>query len=337
MHLASLYPPHWISTFVRKTQRQPTPGSEHPETTHQPLLNASEIATLALQASHLARSPSRREVHDHHAGDWPSAWLGRGLDFEEARPYVAGDDLRDMDWRTTARLGHPFVKIYREERQPVQHLVLDRGPSMRFGTRRRLKVTQAARVAMLAVFAAAERNLAVGATLWGTTQKNTPDQDLPPRHNRAGMLQLINAFASPCPPLPPEPGASLHDRDRLHHLAAELPRGTRVLLISDFAWLQDSHATLLAHLAERCDLRAIRISDPAEIALPDVGLARFVDLNNGALRWLDTGSAAARASHAAAFAARRSTADALFARAGVPCHDLGSEVDDLISLLHSHA
>ncbi|MDP2787043.1 MAG: DUF58 domain-containing protein [Pseudomonadota bacterium] len=309
-----------------------------------PLLSAAEIATLAAQAAHLARAASRREVHDHHAGDWPSAWLGRGLDFEEARPYVPGDDLRDMDWRTTARLGHPFVKIYREERQPVLHLALDRGPSMRFGTRRRLKVAQAARVAALAAFAAAERNIAVGATLWdSTTPRTTPrtkprrDRSLPPSHGRAGILELIGAFAAPCPPLPTEAGEALHDGDRLHRLAAELPRGTRLLLVSDFAWLDASHAATLAHLAERADLLAIRISDPAEIELPDVGLARFQSIDDGNVRWLDTGSAAARASHAAAFAARRANTDALFTRAGVRCLDLGSEIDDLIPVLHGHA
>ena len=74
---------------------------------HQPLLTAQDLATLAEQASVAMSLPVRREVHDHHAGDWPSAWLGRGMDFEEARPYTPGDDVRDMDWRTTARLGHP--------------------------------------------------------------------------------------------------------------------------------------------------------------------------------------------------------------------------------------
>lgn len=352
-----------------------------------PLLTAGELAELAAQAAHLARASSRREVHDHHAGDWPSAWLGRGLDFEEARPYTPGDDLRDMDWRTTARLGHPFVKIYREERQPVLHLALDRGPAMRFGTRRRLKAAQAARVAALAAFAAAERNIAVGATLW-----DGRDIDLPPRHARAGILELVGHFAAPCPPQypplpprgrgrgegttshsagrapsPPSPTArptagiappagsgggkpvsrnsayapggegGLAFTDRLHHLAADLPRGTRLLLISDFAWLDDSHAVPLAHLAERADLLAVRVSDPAERSLPDVGLARFLDIHAGKTRWLDTGSAAARAGHAAAFAERRARADALFARAGVACLDLGSEVDDLIPVLRSHA
>ena len=293
-----------------------------------PLLSSEDIAELAVQAAGLARAPARREVHDHHAGDWPSAWLGRGLDFEEARPYAPGDDIRDMDWRTTARLGQPFVKTYREERQPVLHVVVDRGPSMRFGTRRHLKVAQAARVAALAAFAAAERNVAVGATLW-----DVHDLSLSPRHGRSGIVELVQAVAAPCPPLPAETAEAVHEADRLHRLAEDLPRGAKLLLVSDFVWLTAAHEMPLAHLAECTDLMAVRISDPAERELPDVGLARFQDMNSSDIRWLDTGTAAARRAHAAEFAKQRAEIDSCLHRAGVTWLDIGSEVDDLIQLL----
>lgn len=297
-----------------------------------PLLTVDDIADLAVQGSRLARAPARREVHDHHAGDWPSTWLGRGLDFEEARPYAPGDDIRDMDWRTTARLGQPFIKTYREERQPVLHVVVDRGPSMRFGTRRHLKVAQAARVAALVAFAASERNVAVGMSLW-----DGDDLNLPPRHGRNGILELIQAAAAPCPPLPAEAAEAVHEADRLHRLAAELPRGTRLLLISDFAWLTEAHEVPLAYLSARTDALTIRISDPVERELPDVGLARFQDMTSSDIRWLDTGTAAARAAHAAAFLEQRAKIDSILGRAGVRCLDIGSEDDELIQLLQGHA
>ncbi len=297
-----------------------------------PLLDAGEVAELALQAVHLAHAVHRREVHDHHAGDWPSAWLGRGLDFEESRPYSPGDDIRDMDWRTTARLSHPYLKTYREERQPMLHVVLDRGPSMRFGTRRRLKAAQAARLALLVAFAAAERNAAVSATLW-----DTRDEDLPPRHGRAGLMELIRAAAAPCPPLPPEAARSLHDADRLERLAADLPRGTRLLLVSDFTWIEGSHEPALARLAYRLDAQAVQILDPAERALPDVGLAPFQDLAGGRIRWLDTGSPSQRAAHAADFAERQARLAGLFVRTGLVHRILPSEADDLIPGMLDHA
>lgn len=298
----------------------------------EPLLTTEDIAELAVLAAGLVHVPARHEVHDHHAGDWPSAWLGRGLDFEEARPYNPGDDIRDMDWRITARLGHPFVKIYREERQPVLHIVVDRGPSMRFGTRRRLKAAQAARIAALAAFAAAERNIAVGATLW-----DVDDQSLPPRHGRSGIVELVQAAAAPCPPLPAEATEALHETDRLQRLAEDIPRGAKLLLISDFVWLAAAHDIPLANLAERTDLLAMRISDPAERELPDVGLARFQDMNTGDIRWLDTGTATARAAHAAEFAKSRAQIDALLTRSGAHWVDIGSEADDLVQPLQGHA
>ncbi|MDH5204060.1 MAG: DUF58 domain-containing protein [Hylemonella sp.] len=297
----------------------------------QPLLSAAELAELAAQGALLAQGALRREVHDHHAGDWPSAWLGRGLDFEEARPYAPGDDVRDMDWRTTARLGHPFIKTYREERQPLLHIVLDRGPSMRFGTRRRLKVAQGARLAALLGFAAAERNVAVGATLWDSPQ----DRMLGARHGRSALLALLQALVEPCAPLPAEAGEAWHELNRLQTLRAELPRGSRLLLLSDFGWLDDRHEGALADLAQLLDLQAVCLSDPAERALPDLGLVCFAG-DRGAPRWLDTGQAAVRAAHAAAFAERKAQQARRFARCGVHWREVGSEVDSLLPWLYAH-
>ncbi len=293
------------------------------------MLAAEEIAGLAQEAALLAEAQAAREVHDHHAGDWSSPWLGHGLDFEESRLYVAGDDIRDMDWRTTARTGRAYLKSYREERQPTVHLVIDREASMRFGTRRRLKVTQAVRAAALLGFAAADHNAAIGGTLW-----DRGDLTLPPMHGRNGALALIEAAARPCPPLPDAAVTeSVSYRDRLLALDAALPRGTELVLLSDFAWLREEHEPLLARLAERTDLLAIQLSDPAERSLPDVGLARFHDMTLGNDIWIDTGHEAERSAYAAAFRSRQAAIAGHFARAGVRHSSLGSEVDDLLTVL----
>lgn len=297
----------------------------------QPLLAPDEIAALAAQAALLAQSRVRREVHDHHAGDWPSAWLGRGLDFEEARPYAPGDDVRDMDWRTTARLGHPYLKTYREERQPLLHIVLDRGPSMRFGTRRRLKVTQAARLALLAGFAASDQNVAVGLTLWDGS-----DRTLGARHGRAGWLEAVQAMVEPCAPQAAERGEALHEERRLQTLRAELPRGSRLLLLSDFAWLAPLHERVLAALGEHCDVLAVGIHDVAERELPDVGLACFADPAGGPARWLDTHRGDVRAAHALAFATRQGEVEASLLRCGLRTLRLGADTDDLLRVLQGH-
>ena len=297
---------------------------------HAPLIAAADMAGLAAQASLLATEPLR-EVHDHHAGDWASRWLGRGLDFEESRLYSAGDDIRDMDWRTTARTGRPHLKIYREERQPTVHLVIDRGATMRFGTRRRLKVAQAARVAAVLSFATAGHNGVIGATLW-----DRHDQDLPPRHGRLAALALIEQAAAPCPPLTdPATTEPLHHADRLAALEASLPRGAQLVLISDFSWLTDAHESQLARLAARFEVRAIQIIDAAERTLPDLGLVRFHDMASGQGAWLDTAQASVRDACQSAWAQRLDAQAARFARAGVRHLWVGSEADDLVvPLIH---
>lgn len=302
------------------------------------LLSAAEIAKLAAQAALLADAGPAREVHDHHAGDWPSAWFGRGLDYEESRPYFPGDDIRDMDWRTTARGNRPYLKVYREEHQPLLHLVIDRGATLRFGTRRRLKAAQAARIACLFAFAGIQRNSALGATLWDRTASKEIDIDLPPRHGRAAAMAVARAAAAPCPPLAAIPRTqALRDQDRLARLAAELPRGARLVLTSDFAWLDASHSRPLRQLADRLDVLAVQIVDPAEPALPDIGLACFHDLTGRDRHWLDTGNAATRLAHAAAWQARQQDRATLLARAGVRHLIIGSGIDDLPPLLAPYA
>jgi uncharacterized protein (DUF58 family) len=311
--------------FLTRLGTQPGPSDAD---IHAPLISAADLADLAAQASLLAQLPVR-EVHDHHAGDWASRWLGRGLDFEESRLYSPGDDIRDMDWRTTARTGRPHLKIYREERQPAVHLVLDRGATMRFGTRKRLKATQAVRVAALLAFAATEQNGVVGATLW-----DREDDILPARHGRLAVLALIEQAGAPCPPLAdPALTESLHHGDRLALLEASLPRGARLVLLSDFAWLTAGHEPALAELAARFDVWAIQIVDAAEHALPDMGLVRFHDMASRQEVWLDTAQASVRSACQAAFNQRLDAQAASLARAGVRHQVVASAADDLVALL----
>ena len=314
----------WFKAFVRSRTQPTLPESG----VHAPLISAAEIAALAEQASLLAQLPVR-EVHDHHAGDWASRWLGRGLDYEESRLYSPGDDIRDMDWRTTARTGRPHLKIYREERQPAVHLVVDRGATMRFGTRKRLKVTQAARVAAILAFAATGQNGVVGATLW-----SREDETLPARHGRLAALGLIDQAAAPCPPLTdPAPTDALRQTDRLAMLEESLPRGARLVLISDFAWLSAEHEPTLARLAARFDVWAIQIVDAAEQALPAMGLVRFHDMASRQDIWLDTAQASVRSACQTAFSRRLDAQAASLARAGIHHQRIASEADDLVALL----
>ena len=250
-----------------------------------PLLSEKEIAKLIEQVNDLHMP--YRDVHRRHAGNFRSVYLGRGLDFEESRPYQRGDDLRDMDWRTTARSNKPYLKIYREEHQPGLHIILDRSPSMRFGTVTQLKVTQGARLSILLAFAAAKRGAAISATMLEQDALN-----LPATNGEAGALHLLNATITPCPPVASSMAVPL--RATLAALDDQLPRSTHLVIISDFSAVTQADADFLQQLASRHQLLLMQLLDPAEKTLPNVGYACFWDDKARALRWINTADATTR-------------------------------------------
>ena len=250
-----------------------------------PLLSDVAVAELIERVTDL-QSP-QRDVYRRHAGNFRSAFLGRGLDFEESRPYQRGDDLRDMDWRTTARSNKPYLKIYREEHQPGLHIILDRSPSMRFGTISQLKVTQGARLSIILAFAAAKRGAAISATMLEDDALN-----LPATNGEAGALQVLKAANTACPPVASTQTVPL--RATLAALDNQLSRSTHFVIISDFGAITPADADFLQQLAARHQLLLMQILDPAEKNLPNVGYACFWDSKAAAARWINTANAAVR-------------------------------------------
>ena len=300
-----------------------------PAEAHAPLLDAHQLAELIRRTRSLQKMPYIREAHQRHAGDLRSAYLGSGLDFEEARLYQPGDDVHDMDWRTTARTNKPHIKIYREEHQPALHIVIDRGPSMRFGTRSQLKVTQAARIAAILGFGAAAGNTCIGGSIW------QPDgYTLPCRNGETGAMQLIQAAIAPCPPLPSPQSQSMRPfADLLEQIDALLPRGSRVVLISDFRRMQASDQAPLLRIASHHQLQAIQVLDPSETALPDIGLMRFQDAASEQSRWVDTGSHAVRTAFQHQAGLQQNELQALFRRTGVRLQHCMTDADPFDLLL----
>lgn len=300
-----------------------------PAGTHVPLLDAARLGELIRRTRSMQGMTYRREAHQRHAGDLRSAYLGSGLDFEEARPYQPGDDVHDMDWRTTARTNKPHIKIYREEHQPALHIVIDRGPSMRFGTRSQLKATQAARIATILGFSAAPGNTCIGGSIWqpeGCT--------LPCRNGETGAMQLIQAAIAPCPPLTFRQSHGMRPfADLLEQIDALLPRGSSVVLLSDFRQIQSADQTPLLRLASHHQLRAIQILDPSELALPDIGLIRFQDTASEQSRWVDTGNQAIRAAFRQRTGLQQNELQALFRRIGVRLQHCMTDTDPFDLLL----
>ncbi len=296
--------------------------------THAPLLNAEELAQLmhCIQAQQAA--PYFRESQHRHAGDFRSVYLGSGLDFEEARPYQPGDDVRGMDWRTTARTARPHIKIYREEHQPALHVVIDRGPSMRFGTRTRLKVTQAARIAATFGFGAARANTCIGGTIW-----QPGAMTLPCRNGTEGAMQLAQAAIAPCPPLADPVAVAMPPlHASLDRLDAQLPRGSNVVLISDFHALCEADMPALLRLASRHQVQAVQVLDVAEQELPNIGLIAFQDAASPARCWVDTGRREVRAAYHEQASNSHAAQQALFRRIGVQLHCLLADADPFVLL-----
>lgn len=299
------------------------------------LLSAAEIAGLQAQVDALSANGGQMpEVHYRHAGDFRSVYLGTGMDFEESRLYARGDDLRSMDWRTTARIGKPYLKVYREEHHPETHVVVDRGVTMRFGTVKRLKVTQAAWVAAIVAFVVMRDGGCVGGTLAQADRLFLPCASGEPGANR-----LVEAAAMAAPPLIPgavNPGAGGDDLwQTLEQVSTRLQRGARVVVVSDFHGLDRLRGGALMRIAASHQLIPIQILDRAESSLPAVGHACFEDPQTGRRQWLDTGSESVRQAFSARAAAARVAADDLFSAMGLRLTRIHADEDPFLPVLRA--
>lgn len=229
-----------------------------------------------------------RRVDSPFAGEYRSAFRGQGMEFEEVRPYVPGDDVRHIDWNVTARTGEPFVKVFREERELTLMLVLDRSGSLRTGSGGRDGATdkglQAARLAGALAWAAVRNGDRVG-MLSFTEQVET---FLPPRKTRGHAWSVLRAaFDAP----PARRGTDLGAA--LEHLGRVLRRRAVICVLSDFEG-PTPFARPLAVLARRHQVNCFVLHDPLEAAMPRVGLIEVEDAETGRRALLDTGSLRSR-------------------------------------------
>lgn len=216
---------------------------------------------LALRgAAHGLSLHGRRATRAALLGEHSSAQRGRGLEFQEVRPYVAGDDPRNIDWRVTARRGRPHTKLFREERERPVWLLVDLQPGLFFGTRRQLKSALVVRAAALLAWIAALSGDRVGAVIAdGRGQARV----LPARARQAGVLPLLQALLEAQPTSPAQP-APLALEDGMRALQPLARPGSQILALSDFAGLREEAGSLWTGLAAHCDLRLFWITDPLE-------------------------------------------------------------------------
>jgi uncharacterized protein (DUF58 family) len=215
---------------------------------------------LALRgAAHGLRLTSRRPARALHTGGHRSIQRGRGLEFQEVRPYVSGDDPRTIDWRVTARRGRPHTKVFREERERPVWLLVDLDAGMFFGTRRQLKSSVALRAAALLAWSATAGGDRVGAVIAGASTYKI----VPPRAREAGVLPLLATLLELQPTAPGRPRRqSLNEA--LQALVPLVHPGSLLLVLSDFAALSADLETPWVTLASHNELQLFWITDPLE-------------------------------------------------------------------------
>jgi uncharacterized protein (DUF58 family) len=230
---------------------------------------------------------AKRAVEDLLGGEYHSVFKGVGIAFEEVREYQPGDDVRAIDWNVTARMGHPFIKRFVEERELTVLLLLDCSGSQQFTTRLQKKREVAAELAAVLAFSAITNNDKVGLICF----TDRVERFIPPRKGSRHVLRLIREL------LFFEPGRrSTSLRDALDYANKVLHRRAVIFLLSDF---QDTgYERAFKRTGRRHDLVAVHLSDPREEELPAVGLLQVEDAETGEQVLLDTSRVAVRQAYA---------------------------------------
>lgn len=220
---------------------------------------------------------TRGMVNDVFSGEYHSVFKGRGMEFSEVREYQMGDDIRTIDWNVTARMGHPYVKVFEEERELTVMLVVDVSSSGDFGTYERMKGEIAIEICALLAFSAIKNNDKVGLIIF--TDKI--EKFIPPKKGKSHVLRVLRELLYHKPQ-----GTKTDIAEALEYLNRITKRRSVVFLVSDF--INKGYEKALQIANRRHDIVAITVTDPRELELPDVGFIELEDAESGEVVLVDT-------------------------------------------------
>ncbi len=218
-------------------------------------------------------------VNQVFSGEYHSVFKGRGMEFSEVREYQFGDDIRNIDWNVTARFGHPFIKVFEEERELTVMLMVDLSGSLMFGSVSKTKQRVAAELTAILAFSALKNNDKVGLILF--TDKI--EKFVPPRKGNKHVLRIIREVLS----FQPE-GNATDIGSALEYMNGAIKKRSIVFLLSDF--MDDGYEKILRIVGKKHDLIGVVMDDRRETEIPKMGLIKLTDAETNQERWVDTSS-----------------------------------------------
>ena len=283
-----------------------------------------------MEASELLKKVRKIEIktkglsRNIFAGEYHSAFKGRGMAFSEVREYQFGDDIRNIDWNVTARYGHPFIKIFEEERELTVMLLVDVSGSRDFGTVERLKKNVIIEVAAILSFSAISNNDKIGVIFFS----DQIEKFIPPKKGRTHTLRIIREL------IEFEPVSRKTDISvALRYLTNAMKRRVTAFIISD---LMDNPASMEQALSianNKHDMVGLRIYDEREAELPSVGMIKFKDAETGEYLWVDSSSRNVRETYRRHWSERNKQLDNLLKKTGLDYVNISTREDYVKSLV----
>jgi uncharacterized protein (DUF58 family) len=259
---------------------------------------------------------SRGLTNQVFAGEYHSAYKGKGMAFSEVREYQYGDPVKDIDWHVTARFNHPYIKVFEEERELTVMLLIDVSGSKAFGTRQKFKQELATEIAAVLSFSAIQNNDKIGVILFS----DRIEKFIPPQKGRKHILRIILEL------LDYKPNSTKTDiTQALKFLTNAIKKRSTAFIISDFVSPDFTDAIKIA--GKKHDLAALRIYDSFEQELPDLGLSYFIDAETGEHKWIDTSSKSVRREYRRWWKQKHDEASVTFRKANVDFAEIRTDQD----------
>ena len=261
------------------------------------------------------------------AGKYHTAFKGRGMSFAEVREYRIGDDVRDIDWNVTARLRNPHIKVYEEERELTMMLVVDVSGSRMFGTTDHLKKSIITELAAVLAFSASQTGDKVGCIFFS----DKVEKFIPPKKGRSHILMIIRELVSF---VPESNGTAVSEAVR--YLTAVNKKRCTAFILSDFINSKRDDMVLndaLKIATSRHDIIALKVSDPREKEMPNVGIVELQDAETGRKVWVDTASRAVREHYAKAWEEREAKTRDMLLHNRIDIADISTDSDYVAELI----